>query len=58
MDELFAKLGSLVVAVTVAVLDEVETELNVFAMTLMVTTTVPPTATVPSGHETVVVATV
>ena len=55
---LFAKFGSLVVALTVAVFEEVEEELNVFAVTLMVMTTVPPTLTDPSEQETVVVATV
>jgi len=58
VDESFAELGSLVVELTVAVFEEVEAELKVFAVTLMVMTTVPPTLMEPSGHETVVVATV
>jgi hypothetical protein len=55
---LFARLGSLVVALTVAVLEESVFALNVCARTLIVTITLPPTATEPNAQDTVVVAAV
>ena len=55
---LFVRFGSLVVALTVAVLLAVDPELKVDALTLMVTITSPPTLIEPRGQLTVVVAAV
>lgn len=54
-EELLAEFGSLVVAVTVAVLVEREEELKELAVTSIVTVTSPPTLTLPSEQVTVVV---
>ena len=55
VDVLFAKFGSLVVELTVAVLLDCDEELNVFAVTLMVTTAELPTLRLPRLQTTVVV---
>ena len=55
VEELFVRFGSLVVALTVAVLEEVVAELNVAASTLIVMITKPPTLTDPRLQFTVVV---
>jgi hypothetical protein len=55
VDELFAMFGSLVVELTVAVLEDRLAELNVAAFTLIVMITNPPTLTDPRVQFTVVV---
>jgi hypothetical protein len=55
VEVLFAKFGSLVVELTVAVLLDCDEELNVFAVTLMVTTAELPTLRLPRLQTTVVV---
>jgi hypothetical protein len=55
-EELLVRFGSPVVAETVAVLVERAAELKVLALTLMVTTTSPPTLIELSVQLTVVVA--
>jgi hypothetical protein len=57
VEELFVKLGSEVVELTVAVFVEVEAELKVVALTLIVTTAVLPTLRLPSVQVTVPAAT-
>jgi hypothetical protein len=58
VEELFVMFGSVVLAVTVAVFEDVVAELNVAALTLMVIMTKPPTLIDPSEQLTVVVAAV
>jgi hypothetical protein len=58
VEELFVMFGSVVLAVTVAVFEDVVAELNVAAFTLMVIITKPPTLIDPSEQLTVVVAAV
>ena len=58
VEELFARFGSLVVELTVAVLVVSDEELNVLAVTLIVTIAELPTLRLPKEQFTVVVAAV